>query len=348
MKPDNVLIGADGRPHVADFGLARLDGSQLFDEKAPTLPPLEPGGVTGPTPLQVALSADGLIVGTPLYMSPEQHLGQPSDGRSDQFSFCVSLFEALYKQLPFEGQSVAAIRYKVVSGKVSLPPETSPVPLSVLKVLLRGMSVAPDNRFPSMYELLIALSKASAEDPALDPSSASPSRRRFVIGMVIFVLLSQGMLWLSRYLGADKLQSSLAMTVMNLWVILGLTAYYRNSLLSNVFHRGAIAVGLTMCGQLLITRVLAMIEQLTFPQVMSFDLLFVAGCTGIIGAMFIPRVWLLTPIALTGSLTAAVFPQFAPTISGILSPMLVSLTLYFYDCAAETQKRQLKAWKLLR
>jgi serine/threonine protein kinase len=77
FKPENVLLGRDGRVRVADFGLA---------EAAP-----EPGGKLAALPAEW-----GLVLGTPAYMAPEQLRGIAVDARSDQFSFCVALFEALY------------------------------------------------------------------------------------------------------------------------------------------------------------------------------------------------------------------------------------------------------------
>ena len=87
FKPDNVLV-ADGRVRVTDFGLAR---------------PLDLPAHDGPSPVAAALDVSlaatrpGALVGTPAYMSPEQLRGDPADARSDQFSFCVALFEAFYR-----------------------------------------------------------------------------------------------------------------------------------------------------------------------------------------------------------------------------------------------------------
>src|SRR5689334_19766784 len=96
VKPDNVLIDRSDRAIVSDFGLARsladLDESGYACGCA--------GGAT------VRVQLDGLVVGTPHYMSPEQHEGRAADSRSDQFSFAVTCWETLYGALPFRGEDL--------------------------------------------------------------------------------------------------------------------------------------------------------------------------------------------------------------------------------------------------
>ncbi|MBA3462537.1 MAG: serine/threonine protein kinase, partial [Deltaproteobacteria bacterium] len=90
FKPDNVLVGGDGRVRVTDFGLARsllvLDEESARGQTTPHLP----------AALSSSLTATGTVLGTPRYMPPEQLTGPDIDARADQFSFCVALYEALY------------------------------------------------------------------------------------------------------------------------------------------------------------------------------------------------------------------------------------------------------------
>src|SRR5207249_1842218 len=92
--------------------------------------------------------------GTPAYMAPEQHCGRLVDARSDQFSFCVALYEALYRQRPFAGDSQAELASEVIAGRVREPASQAKVPAWLLRVLMRGLSVDPGARYPSMDALL--------------------------------------------------------------------------------------------------------------------------------------------------------------------------------------------------
>ena len=147
FKPDNVLVGRDGRPRVLDFGLARPPdaGSQT--------PPAVPADAD---PFATTMTHAGVLLGTPAYMAPEQHLGEPADPRSDQFAFAVSLFEGLTGQLPFAGEDLRTLSLSVVRGRVAAQP-LALLPSPVRLVLERALSVEADRRFPDMNAMLDAL-----------------------------------------------------------------------------------------------------------------------------------------------------------------------------------------------
>ena len=165
VKPENILINARGRVKLLDFGLARLrvDG----DEHPTVAPRLDQ--VTGGPPAEMTqaiaetiartLTESGSIMGTPAYMSPEQCSGLPADARSDQFSFCVSLYEGLYGERPFAGESLSKLILAVCQGNVREAPRGSKVPARLRRVLLRGLSVKPADRWPSMQALAAALGR---------------------------------------------------------------------------------------------------------------------------------------------------------------------------------------------
>ena len=93
-------------------------------------------------------------MGTPAYMSPEQFRGGLADARSDQFSFCVALYEALFNARPFGGRTLVELADAVVAGRLVDPPESAAVPAWLRTALKRGLSVDPEDRFPSMNDLL--------------------------------------------------------------------------------------------------------------------------------------------------------------------------------------------------
>ena len=148
FKPDNVLVDRDGRPRVADFGLARIDPDMQS---------------TNTPQLAASLTRTGMLVGTPAYMAPEQHFGSDVDARADQFSFCLSLREALVGTL---------------SAKID-EAQWGGVPRAVRAVIERGAAMEANERFPTMNDLLAALAGAS-------------SRRMLYIGATAAVVVAGG------------------------------------------------------------------------------------------------------------------------------------------------------------
>jgi tetratricopeptide (TPR) repeat protein len=138
FKPDNVLLGSDGRVRVADFGLARPAISESGERAA--LAPAEAA-----LALEGELTRTGTVLGTPAYMAPEQRAGRPVDARADQYSFCVALHEALTGSLPggAEPRRRLTARWR--------------------RVVARGLAEDPRARYPSMDALLADL----AYDPAI-------------------------------------------------------------------------------------------------------------------------------------------------------------------------------------
>ncbi|MBA3500483.1 MAG: serine/threonine protein kinase [Deltaproteobacteria bacterium] len=164
FKPDNVLVGNDGRARVTDFGLAydhRVEDLELSESSFE--------GATRP------------IVGTPSYMAPEQHAGGNADPRTDQFSFAVALYEALYGKRPFSGSTRDELADSVMNGRVDAAP-SSRVPSSLRSLLLRAMSTKPGDRFATMADLLRALGRDRGRRP-----------RRIAIGaLMMFALVTVG------------------------------------------------------------------------------------------------------------------------------------------------------------
>jgi eukaryotic-like serine/threonine-protein kinase len=160
FKPDNVMICTDGRVRVLDFGLARAAEEGTAARRAE-----RPAG-TGDD-VDIVLTRAGAVMGTPAYMAPEQHEGRPADARTDQFSFCVSLYEALYGMRPFPGSTLPELSSSVIAGQLRAPPPDSGVPRSIERALVVGLATEPAARHATMDELLAELERSprrEAED----------------------------------------------------------------------------------------------------------------------------------------------------------------------------------------
>ena len=182
FKPDNVLVGDDDRVRVVDFGLARMIEGDASDDTSPDDPP---GNDDGTPKAALSLTATGAVIGTPAYMAPEQFHGQLADARSDQFSFCVALHEALYGERPFHGVSYQELRSAVTRGVIEGrgATRTLEVPEYLRRALRQGLAVDADERHPSMGALIDILEGVSRR-----------RQRRFVLAAIVLVVLLAGAL----------------------------------------------------------------------------------------------------------------------------------------------------------
>jgi tetratricopeptide (TPR) repeat protein len=150
FKPDNVLVGKDGRVRVTDFGLAL----HVVDA-GPTIAPIAVAGIVP------RLTQTGMLVGTPGYIAPEQLEGHAADVRSDQFAFCIALFEALHGYRPFAGEDWPELRAALLAGRIERRAGGRRVPRWLEKIVVRGLRREPAERWPTMRPLLDALDRGS-------------------------------------------------------------------------------------------------------------------------------------------------------------------------------------------
>jgi tetratricopeptide (TPR) repeat protein len=201
FKPDNVLRFEDGSVRVTDFGLVGLAGEhQAAPSSAGVHGAIESVGsagvagtaerggevITETTPLSRDLTRTGTVMGTPAYMSPEQFQGGAVGPAADQFAFCVALYEALYRERPFLGTTFGELCANVTGGALRQPPRDADVPPRLRRVIVRGLSVDPAQRFRSMAELLAALSR----DPRM--------RTRVALAVGAALALAGGGVWYAK------------------------------------------------------------------------------------------------------------------------------------------------------
>lgn len=184
FKPQNVLVGADGRVRVADFGLAALAAGHTLSE--------DERGEAGPQ-WNDRLTRGAL--GTLGYMPPEQFDGAAADPRSDQFSFCAALFEALVGRVPYEATTLEGARDRAMTGALEVATELD-VPGWVMAALRRGLRPELHDRFADMDALL----------SALDPDRHRP-RTRWIVGGGIAVAAVVGVVGLGSVRSAPCLTS---------------------------------------------------------------------------------------------------------------------------------------------
>jgi len=193
VKPENLIVGRDGRVWIVDFGLAKATEPES-DPGLSQAPRLEPSAVhdriTSQDRLLVTpLTRCGAVVGTIHYMAPEQFLAVTVDERTDQFSFCVALFEALVGKRPFVGRTLGEVKKNVLTGRLQVSAQPA-LPTWLERILVRGLSPVPGDRYPSMAELLVDLQRDSG-------GRRAAARRLAMFGLAFlslsFVLLA--VLW---------------------------------------------------------------------------------------------------------------------------------------------------------
>lgn len=212
FKPDNVLVSTDGHAHVVDFGLAiAASQTQTFEPSVDAM---------------VATGHDynawtDAAMGTPAYMSPEQHRGLEVSARSDQFSFCVALWECLSGERPFAGDSPTALRATVLEGIPALRADPQGVPRDLLALLKRGLDPDPCRRFASMDELVRLIRRTRA-----------PSRFKPVLVLAALCAAALGGLWVRDALAAKRCAAA-AKSVQSVW----------NDERASALHDGMLASG---------------------------------------------------------------------------------------------------------
>jgi serine/threonine-protein kinase len=289
FKPDNVLLGDDGRVRVVDFGVAALvDGAGKFRDHG--------------------------FIGTPAFMAPEQFLGERVTAAVDQFAFSVALYRALFGAPPFEGDAeIHTLRRNVVAGATRPPPPSPDVPAWVSRLLIRGLARDATARFATMDELIAEIDGRLPQNRELDANVGRRERGMLAAAMALFGGIVLGGLWFLR----GSMQGPLTMgTLIALpgAAVTGLTLaafVLRRRLLGNRFARNVAAVVWLSMISVVLHRLLALYLGEAPRDVIAVDLLEI-GMQLMMAAILVERSFALAAaLFLGGSAVAASRPEWA-------------------------------------
>jgi len=367
FKPDNVLIDAEDRVRVVDFGLSRRadpasaslhaavsssaagtshSGAAASGEAAAMSQPAASLSLRAVPKPHSDLDDSGRlrpgeeprsnarIAGTPAYMAPEQHRHHPADQRSDQFSFCITLFTALYGQHPFAGGSLLELIINLTDGKMHAPPADTQVPTVVHAVIVRGLALDPDARWPALGELLDALEKASGrdKDPEFDLSVAKQQRvwlagiiAASILGMSIWVILGS-----AKDLMPSPEMNATAGAIINA-VLFAVIFWFRGPLLKNTINRRVTAWLVVSSIAMLVHRLITMFLEVPVSTTMALDLLLL-GSIAALAATTVER-WIgwTATLLLTSAVLAAALPGISSVILAIAVVGVFCLAVLFWS-----------------
>ena len=290
-KPSNVLVSSDGRARVLDFGLVcRGDGAVPEDYGAELTIESVPGRPR--ETMDERLSTDDVLIGTPAYMSPEQFMNHAVDARSDQFSFCVTLYQALYGTHPFASPTTAAQLLRTMQNEVAPPPPSAGVPAWLRAALLRGLRYEPGERWPSMDALLDAL----ARDPEAAGDSESvlwQSRRGLMVGVVAFCIATVGLLLVPHHLGPGRAVTTsppgaLLVALLISLVLGGVVVIGRRSLLASRQSRQLMGCCAVICGGVVLLRTVPLFLEVPFEYGFVYSQILIV-CIAAAGAITLMR-----------------------------------------------------------
>jgi hypothetical protein len=308
FKPDNVLVGHDGRARVVDFGLARVAHVLEDDAVAESDDARSSPGEQAPS-----LTATGALMGTPAFMAPEQWLGQPADARSDQFSFCVALFQAIYGVAPFAGESMAELMVSVLEDAPAQVPASERLPGVLHEAILRGLDKQPERRWPAMEPLLQCIEDTlvSAPPGMFDgrPPLAMLAMLPVFVGLPV-VLITLELTGVLAYTAMNWALTSAAQILL----LVGLVIMGRKRALALVNDRRVIAMPFLIALFIIGHRAIALGTGSSLEVMFAYDFLTAIGIGAIMTFLVERRAWPLIVLNMVLLAFAIAWPSWAPRL----------------------------------
>ncbi len=301
FKPDNVLVGDDGRVRVVDFGLARLHVDPDHDQ----------------------------LAGTMLYMAPEQFAGHPGDARSDQFSYCVALYICLFGQSPFPADNLFVLLARLEHPPA--PPPANDLPPALVTAILRGLAPAPGARWPDMDALLAALDRELARDPEDDLRVSRRQRRAATVGLLLVAVAIDLYIFFGPGAARELTPLDLVRFMLAVWLgLLALVLVYGRALRRNRANRRLVGVILLVFAGTLVHRVLGLVLATPVAHTLVGDLLLMATGAGVSALTFRAQFAGLAAIFLLAAVFAALAPERAPAVFSATSVSSFALVMLWW------------------
>jgi hypothetical protein len=344
FKPQNVMVARDGTARVTDFGLVQ----RLHTDEQPDGQAGSPARPDGALDLTLSLTRQGELVGTPLYMSPEQLKLEPTDARADQFSFCVALYHALYGEHPFleDGErGFGRLKENVVAGRIRPAPARDTLPSWLRRVLVRGLATTPEARWPSMTDLAAELERALPPVPERDPSVGSRERMMLFGGMAVLGVVALVVLELLRHSTRTAVTTRLLVVPAIALTLHAVVAWLlRRRLLGNQFARSVAAMAWLGGITVVLHRLMAFRFGESVPDVLAVDLL-VLGLEQVLAAIMLAPWFGIGAVLFLGAAALAMLVP-GQALHAMLGSVISAYALIAWRAAYESRIRRAHALRL--
>ncbi|MDI1483523.1 serine/threonine-protein kinase [Polyangium sp. y55x31] len=325
FKPENVLVGKDGRPRIVDFGmaaLARRDAGTNGEAGRDAAPPSRRPGA-----LDVSILPRGAIAGTPAFMAPEQLRGERATAASDQWSFCAALYHAAYGVPPYslDGDFVALSR-RVLAAAPEIPAQRGRAPAWLGPILLSGLAKDPAARFPSMHALLAAIEAHLPRDPESDRRVIRRELVTLRVALLGVVVVTSGLAFRRLFRAEVTLELVILVNCAALLLVLTVIVVRWRRLSQNRMGRRAAGIVAGVEAVMLVHRLIGIRLGTPLDHVLVNDLVLLATVLGTLAWTDRRRIALPAAIAMAGALLGLFLPS-AATLIHLAAGTLVLLLL---------------------